>query len=81
MKTTIDIPEKVLKEAMRNANASTKRDAVIAALEEYNRRRRVQKAIDKLGTSDTFMTPEALMQMREVDNVEKHQVTHAKRSR
>lgn len=41
MKTTIDIPEKALAEAMRFTGAKTKREAVVTALEDYNRRQRV----------------------------------------
>jgi Arc/MetJ family transcription regulator len=67
MKTTIDIPDKVLKEAMRHTKASTKRDAVVRAMEEFNRRERLGKLADEIGKSDTFMSLEELMQMREAD--------------
>jgi Arc/MetJ family transcription regulator len=67
MKTTIDIPEAMLKEAMRNSKAETKRDAVLAALDEYNRRRRQAKLIRHLGTFKDFMTPEELQRMRGMD--------------
>ncbi len=42
MKTTIDIPEDALADAMRYAGAKTKREAVVKALEDFNRRRRVE---------------------------------------
>jgi Arc/MetJ family transcription regulator len=67
MKTTIDIPEAMLKEAMRNSKAETKRDAVLAALDEYNRRRRQARLIRHLGTFKDFMTLEELQRMREMD--------------
>ena len=67
MKTTIDIPEKVLKESMRLTKASTKREAVVKAMEEYNRRERLARLADMLGKSDTFMSYEELMEMREKD--------------
>jgi Arc/MetJ family transcription regulator len=38
MKTTIDIPEKVLRDAMRFTKAKTRREAVVTVLEEFNRR-------------------------------------------
>ena len=41
MKTTIDIPEKALADAMRYTGAKTKREAVVKALEEFNRMRMV----------------------------------------
>ena len=57
MKTTIDIPEDELKEAMRFTNAKTKREAVVKALEEFNRRRRMAALIKYAGTfSDKFPT-------------------------
>jgi Arc/MetJ family transcription regulator len=64
MKTTVDIPEKLLKEAMRRSKATTKREAVVAALEEYNRRRQVEEMLSRMGKSDTFMTQAELMDMR-----------------
>lgn len=65
MKTTVDIPEKELKEAMRHAGATTKREAVLAAIREFNRRRRIQRVISRFGTFDDFMTQEELRRMRE----------------
>jgi hypothetical protein len=38
MRTTLDIPEKTLEEARRAANARTKRETVIAGLEELIRK-------------------------------------------
>jgi Arc/MetJ family transcription regulator len=55
MKTTIDIPENELKEAMRLTKAKTKRAAVVKALEEFNRRRRMAELVKYSGTfSDSF---------------------------
>jgi len=52
MKTTIDIPEKALADAMRYTGAKTKREAVVKALEEFNRLRMVENLIASLGTLD-----------------------------
>lgn len=52
MKTTIDIPEKALADAMRYTGAKTKREAVVTVLEEYNRRQMVEKLIASFGTWD-----------------------------
>ncbi len=52
MKTTIDIPEKALAEAMRFTGAKTKREAVVKALESYNRQQRVQDLVASFGTWD-----------------------------
>jgi hypothetical protein len=57
MKTTIDIPEKELKDAQRFAKAKTKRQAVLAALEEFNRRHRMAELVKYSGTfGDRFPT-------------------------
>ncbi len=67
MKTTVDIPEAVLKEAMRHTRAATKREAVVKAMQEFNRRERLTRLADELGKSDTFMSLEELMELREQD--------------
>jgi Arc/MetJ family transcription regulator len=65
MKTTIDIPGEQLEEAIRHTGAKTKREAVVIALAEFNRRRRLQKLAEKFGTLEDFMTQEDLQRMRE----------------
>lgn len=47
MKTTIDIPDAALADAMRFTGARTKREAVVKALEEFNHRNRVDEFIQK----------------------------------
>jgi Arc/MetJ family transcription regulator len=64
MKTTIDIPEKELREAMRHLGATTKREAVVTALVDFNRRRRLAKLAERLGTFDRFSTAEELEALR-----------------
>jgi hypothetical protein len=57
MKTTIDIPEDELREAMRFTKAKTKREAVVRVLTEFNRRRRMAELVRYSGTfSDRFPT-------------------------
>ena len=65
MKTTVDIPEKTLKEALKFSKAKTKREIIVKALDEYVRRERVERFISKLGTMDGIMTQEDLRKMRE----------------
>jgi Arc/MetJ family transcription regulator len=65
MKTTLDIPDKELQEAIRHTGAKTKREAVVIELSEFNRRRRLQKLVERFGKSEDFMTQEELRQMRE----------------
>ena len=64
MKTTIDIPEKALREVMRHTGAATKREAVVAAIEDYNRRRRLEQLVKQFGTFTDFMTQADLIRMR-----------------
>ena len=64
MKTTVDIPEQLLKDAMRYAKAATKREAVVVALEEYSRRHRLEALVAMAGTSDGFYTDEELQRYR-----------------
>ena len=65
MKTTIDIPDKELEEAIRHTRAVTKREAVVTALTEFNRRCRLAKTIELLGTFENFLTHEELSRLRE----------------
>ena len=67
MKTTIDIPEKELKDAMRFTGATTKRHAVVTALRDFNRRKRMAALTKHFGTSDTFMTHAELMKLRRAE--------------
>lgn len=64
MKTTVDLPEDALAEAMKHSKAKTKTEAVALAVSEYNRRARMSKLADKLGTFRDLMTLEELQKMR-----------------
>ncbi len=48
MKTTIDIPGKALKEAIRHTGAKTAWDAIVTAAEEFNRRRCLEELAERL---------------------------------
>lgn len=64
MKTTIDIPESELEDAIRFTNARTKREAVVSAIADFNRRMRMAKLADYAGTCENLMTPEDLQTQR-----------------
>ena len=49
MKTTVDIPENELRDAMRFTNAKTKREAVVTVLADFNRRRRMAELVKFAG--------------------------------
>ena len=65
MKTTVDIPDKELKDAMRFTRARTKREAIVTALRDFNRRKRIAALRRHRGTSETFMTHEELIALRQ----------------
>lgn len=52
MKTTIDIPDVELQDAMRFLGAKSKRAAVVTALHEFNRRHRMARLVRFSGTCD-----------------------------
>lgn len=64
MKTTLDLPEELLNDAMRLCGAKTKRATVVTALEQMRRRESAQELANRLGDSDTFMTADTLEAMR-----------------
>lgn len=64
MKTTIDIPDHVLRDAMRFTGSRTKRGAVVQALSEFNRRKRMAALIKYSGTCTEMMTPDELHDLR-----------------
>jgi hypothetical protein len=56
MKTSMDIPESELKDALKYSGAKTKRRAILQAVVEFNRRHRMAELIKYSGASDTFMS-------------------------
>jgi Arc/MetJ family transcription regulator len=68
MKTTIDIPEDLMDEAMKFTGAKTKREAVLTAVERFNRLKRLEKLNARVrGQFRDFMTQSDLKVMRESD--------------
>ena len=64
MKTTVDIPEDELQDAMRFTQARTKREAIVTAITEFNRRRRMAELARHAGTCPELMTPDELAHAR-----------------
>jgi hypothetical protein len=64
MKTTVNIPEKLLKSVMKRSGSKTIREAVVLALEAYERRDKLREITKLFGTFKDFMTPEDLREMR-----------------
>jgi hypothetical protein len=64
MKTTVDIPEKELEDAMRFTKAKTKREAIVAAIVDFNRRRRMAELTRYAGTFDSLISVDELQHQR-----------------
>jgi Arc/MetJ family transcription regulator len=64
LKTTVDIPEADLADAMRFTRAKTKRAAIVAAIQDFNRRKRMAELVKYAGTCDTLMSVEELQTQR-----------------
>ena len=67
MKTTIDIPDDLLREAMELTGAKTKREAIVTAVRDYNNRRKMADLVRHLGTCDDLMTPSELERLRSTE--------------
>jgi Arc/MetJ family transcription regulator len=68
MKTTIDIPEIAMQQAMKFTGAKTKREAVVTAVERFNRLKRLEKLNARVrGQFRDFMTQADLKAMRAAD--------------
>ena len=65
MKTTVDLPEDELAEAMKHAKAKTKTEAVARAVADFNQRHRMAALTRHFGTFKDFMTQADLKRMRE----------------
>jgi hypothetical protein len=50
MKTTVEIPDETFSTLLRLTRAKTKRDAILAAIEDYNRRHQVEALVATFGT-------------------------------
>ena len=64
MKTTIDIPDNLLEDAIAFAGSRTKREVVVTALTEFNQRHRMARLVKSFGTCAHFMTAKELEETR-----------------
>ncbi len=65
MKTTVEIPDEELRQVIKYTKAKTKREAVVHAIKDFNRRQRLAQLTKVLGTFEDFMTQDDLKEMRE----------------
>ncbi|MDN5872294.1 MAG: type II toxin-antitoxin system VapB family antitoxin [Nitrococcus sp.] len=64
MKTTVDIPGNELEDAIRFARAKTKREAIVSAIRDFSRRRRMAELARYAGTCEDLITVEELQLQR-----------------
>ena len=64
MKTTVDIPDNELEDAIRFTKARTKREAIVTAITEFNHRRRMAELAKRAGSCPDMMTADELRQQR-----------------
>jgi Bacterial antitoxin of type II TA system, VapB len=64
MKTTVDIPDDELEDVVRFTRAKTKRDAIVTAIVDYNRRRRLAELVRHSGTCEDLISAEELQSQR-----------------
>lgn len=67
MRTTIDIPEDLMERVRRITGATTKRGAVLGAMEALVRQNKQAEFRARIGTFDLGMTREELLRWRRMD--------------
>ena len=64
MKTTVNIPDSDLEDAIRFTKAKTKREAIVTAIQDFNRRKRMAELTKHAGTCKNLLSVEELLQQR-----------------
>jgi Arc/MetJ family transcription regulator len=64
MKTTVDIPDEDLADAMRFTRAKTKREAIVTAIRDFNLRKRMADLVKHAGTCDRLLEVGELQRQR-----------------
>lgn len=64
MNTTEDPPANELQDAMRFTRARTKREAIVTAIVDFNRRRRMAELARSAGSCAGLMTADELQRLR-----------------
>ena len=64
MKTTVDIPDRELVDVMKFTRAKTKREAIVTAIIEFNRRHRMAELVKYSGSSRSLITADELQALR-----------------
>jgi hypothetical protein len=64
MKTTVNIPDVDLDDAIRFTHAKTKREAIVTAIQDFNRRKRMAELTRYAGTCKDLIGADALRELR-----------------
>ena len=64
MRITVDISVEQLREAMQHTGASVRGEAIVTALAEFNRHRRLAKLVDRFGSYENFLSHDDLRRLR-----------------
>jgi len=64
MKTTVDIPDNDLADAIRFTKAKTKREAIVTAIQEFNHRKRMAELTKYAGSCTDVLSVEELLKQR-----------------
>ena len=64
MKTSLNIPDNELKELMKECPELSRTDAVVHAVREFNRRRKIKQLSEQLGKFDQFINLAELKKLR-----------------
>ena len=67
MKTTVDIPDKELDDAMRYTRARSKREAIVTAIADFNRRRRMAELSRHAHSCESLLSSAELKRLRDAD--------------
>jgi len=66
MRTTIDINEDLINDVMKKAGVRTKKDAIVIALKDYLRHKKVEELKGLIGNYESFaLTLDDLKKMRD----------------
>ncbi len=64
MKITVNIPDDELEDVVKFTGAATKREAIVTAIAEFNRRRRMAALTAHAGQAGSLMSAEGLQRLR-----------------
>ena len=65
MKTTVEIPDTELRDLVKFTRAKTKREAIVTAIADFNRRRRMGALVKHSGAFRSLLTNEEIEQLEE----------------